>query len=47
MSSNSNNTDNTIAIAGDTNGQVGNTTERTPISNTFLQSLVGFLQHKA
>ncbi|MBD2316235.1 DUF4388 domain-containing protein [Phormidium tenue] len=47
MSSNSNNTDNTIAIAGETNGQVGNTTERTPISNTFLQSLVGFLQHKA
>ena len=47
MSSNSNNTDNTLAIAGDTNGQVSNATERTPISNTFLQSLVGFLQHKA
>ena len=47
MSSNSNNTDNALAIAGDTNGQVSNASERPPISNTFLQSLVGFLQHKA
>jgi hypothetical protein len=44
MSSNINNAD---AIAGDTNGQVAPSPERTPISNSFLQSLVGFLQHKA
>lgn len=34
------------AIAGVDNGQLPNT-ERTEISNAFLQSLVGFLQHKA
>jgi len=34
------------AIASVDNGQLPNT-ERTEISNSFLQSLVGFLQHKA
>lgn len=34
------------AIAGADNGLLPNT-ERTEISNSFLQSLVGFLQHKA
>jgi hypothetical protein len=35
------------AIATDPNGQVINSSERTEISNSFLQSLVGFLQNKA
>jgi hypothetical protein len=35
------------AIDGDTSGQVISSSERTEISNSFLQSLVGFLQHKA
>jgi hypothetical protein len=41
----SNNTD--IVTNNDTNGGVKSTPDRTPISNSFLQSLVGFLQHKA
>jgi len=35
------------AIATDANGQIVNSSERTEISNSFLQSLVGFLQNKA
>jgi hypothetical protein len=35
------------AIATDANGHVANSSERTEISNSFLQSLVGFLQNKA
>ncbi len=35
------------AIATDANVQAVNKSERTEISNSFLQSLVGFLQHKA
>jgi len=31
----------------DPNTEIKSTPERTPISNSFLQSLVGFLQHKA
>jgi hypothetical protein len=34
------------AIAADANVQVISKSERTEISNSFLQSLVGFLQHK-
>jgi hypothetical protein len=34
------------AIAADANVQAVNKSERTEISNSFLQSLVGFLQHK-
>jgi hypothetical protein len=41
----SNNTD--IVTNNDTNGGMKSTPDRTPISNSFLQSLVGFLQHKA
>ena len=44
---NSLNTDNLDVTAADTNGQINYAPERTPISNSFLQSLVGFLQHKA
>jgi hypothetical protein len=32
---------------GDNNGQVATSPERTPISNSCLPSVVGFLQHKA
>lgn len=39
--------DSGAASDGDTSGQVINSSERTEISNSFLQSLVGFLQHKA
>jgi hypothetical protein len=39
--------DSAAAIDGDTGGRVVNSSERTQISNSFLQSLVGFLQHKA
>ena len=39
--------DSGAAINGDTSGQVIIPPERTQISNSFLQSLVGFLQHKA
>ena len=40
--------DSEAAIDGDTSsGQVIVSAERTQISNSFLQSLVGFLQHKA
>jgi hypothetical protein len=35
------------AIATDANVQAVNKSERTEISNSFLQSLVGFLQRKA
>ena len=35
------------AIATDANGQIVNSSERTEIRNSFLQSLVGFLQNKA
>jgi hypothetical protein len=41
-----NNTDDGVEIAGDTLGQANNSSERSEISNAFLQSLVGFLQHK-
>ncbi len=43
----SNSINNADAIDGDTSEQVTTSAERTPISNSFLQSLVGFLQHKA
>ena len=39
--------DSAAAIDGDTSGQVIVSAERTQISNSFLRSLVGFLQHKA
>ena len=39
--------DSAAAINGDTSGKVIVSAERTQISNSFLQSLVGFLQHKA
>ena len=42
-----NNVDEEKAIAADADVQVINKSERTEISNSFLQSLVGFLQHKA
>jgi len=42
-----NKTDDAKAIATDANVQVISKSERTEISNSFLQSLVGFLQHKA
>ena len=42
-----NNTDSGALIGGDTSSKVSSSSERTEISNSFLQSLVGFLQHKA
>ena len=39
--------DSEAAINGDTSGQVIISSERTQISNSFLRSLVGFLQPKA
>ena len=39
--------DSEAAINGDISGQVIISSERTQISNSFLRSLVGFLQHKA
>ena len=39
--------DSESAIDGDTSGQAIISSERTEISNSFLQSLVGFVQHKA
>jgi hypothetical protein len=42
-----NKADDAKAIATDANVQAVNKSERTEISNSFLQSLVGFLQHKA
>ncbi len=42
-----NNAVDSAAIAAAPNGQVINSSERTEISNSFLQSLVGFLQNKA
>jgi hypothetical protein len=40
-------TDSGALIDGDTSSKVSSSSERTEISNSFLQSLVGFLQHKA
>lgn len=43
---NHNNADDVKDLDSDTNAQVMNSSGRTEISNSFLQSLVGFLQHK-
>ncbi|TYQ26770.1 DUF4388 domain-containing protein [Pseudanabaena sp. UWO310] len=42
-----NDIDDTDLLANDSNGKANNIPDRPPISNSFLQSLVGFLQHKA
>ncbi|WP_055075335.1 DUF4388 domain-containing protein [Pseudanabaena sp. 'Roaring Creek'] len=42
-----NDIDDTDLLANDSNGKANNISDRPPISNSFLQSLVGFLQHKA
>jgi hypothetical protein len=41
-----NNSDDTLSVDGDTSGQLVSSSARTEVSNSFLQSLVGFLQHK-
>jgi len=41
------NSDDLKGLDGDISGQLSNPPVRTEISNSFLQSLVGFLQHKA
>ncbi|ELS33569.1 MULTISPECIES: DUF4388 domain-containing protein [Pseudanabaena] len=41
-----NDIDDTDLLANDPNSKANNIPDRPPISNSFLQSLVGFLQHK-